>query len=119
MLMEVGFTDAILVGIAFLAAFGTTTLGSTGGLLLAVMATVLPAPLAVPAHAVVEGARNGLGWTRFKRAFNPPSSASGLRLPSARSCRRMCRRSFSVPSSSGRAGGRRPIRARDFPFVCP
>lgn len=69
--MEIGLTDAILVGIAFLAAFGTATLGSTGGLLLAVMATVLPAPLAVPAHAVVEGVRNGLGWARLKRALNP------------------------------------------------
>ena len=57
--MEIGLTDAVLVGVAFIAAFGAATLGSTGGLLLAVMATVLPPPLAVPAHAVVEGARQG------------------------------------------------------------
>ncbi len=69
--MEIGLTDAVLVGVAFIAAFGAATLGSTGGLLLAVMATVLPPPLAVPAHAVVEGARQGLGWSRLRNAFSP------------------------------------------------
>lgn len=69
--MEIGVTDAVLVGAAFIAAFGATTLGSTGGLLLAVLATVLPAPLAVPAHAVVEGARQGLNWSKLRKAFSP------------------------------------------------
>jgi len=68
--MEIGFADAVLVGVAFIAAFGAATLGSSGGLLLAVMATVLPAPLAVPAHAAVEGFRNGIGWSRLGKAFS-------------------------------------------------
>ena len=69
--MEVGLTDAVLVGVAFIAAFGAATLGSTGGLLLAVMATVLPAPLAVPAHAAIEGVRYGMGWSGLRRTFSP------------------------------------------------
>lgn len=69
--MDLGVTDTVLVGVAFLTAFGAATLGSTGGLLLAVIATVLPPPLAVPAHAVVEGVRNGMGWSRLRRAFDP------------------------------------------------
>ena len=69
--MEIGLTDAVLVGIAFIAAFGAATLGSTGGLLLAVMATVMPAPLAVPAHAAIEGVRYGMGWSGFRKVFSP------------------------------------------------
>ena len=65
--MEVGVTEALLVGAVFLVAFGTATLGSTGGLLLAILATALPPPLVVPVHAVVEGARAGMVWARLRR----------------------------------------------------
>ncbi|MSP49109.1 MAG: hypothetical protein EXQ95_07250 [Alphaproteobacteria bacterium] len=69
--MEIGFIDVVLVGAAFLVAYASAALGSTGGLLLAIMATTLPPSLVVPAHAVIEAARNGIGWARLRRAFNP------------------------------------------------
>jgi uncharacterized protein len=68
--MEIAPGDVVLVGAAFVVGFGTTILGSTGGLLLAIMASVLPPPLAVPAHAVVEAARNGIAWRRIGRLFD-------------------------------------------------
>jgi uncharacterized membrane protein YfcA len=68
--MEIAAGDVVLIGAAFLVAFGNTAVGSTGGLLLAALATILPPPLAVPAHAVLEGARNGVGWVRLRRAFS-------------------------------------------------
>ncbi|MBM3545919.1 MAG: hypothetical protein FJX54_03115 [Alphaproteobacteria bacterium] len=68
--MEFELGEAILVAGAFLVGFGNATLGSTGGLLLAAMASVLPPPLVVPAHAVLEALRNGVGWYRLRRAFS-------------------------------------------------
>lgn len=65
--MEVGVTEGLLVGAVFLVAIGTATLGSTGGLLLAILATAVPPPLVVPVHAVVEGARSGFLWSRLRR----------------------------------------------------
>jgi uncharacterized membrane protein YfcA len=67
--MELGPGEAILIAAAFLVGFGNTILGSTGGLLLATMASVLPPPLVVPAHAVIEAARNGAGWFQLRRSF--------------------------------------------------
>ncbi len=65
--MEVGAVEGLLVGAVFLVAVGTATLGSTGGLLLAILATALPPPLVVPVHAVVEGARAGFLWAQLRR----------------------------------------------------
>jgi uncharacterized membrane protein YfcA len=68
--MAFELSEAILVGAAFLVGVANTGLGSTGGLLLAIMASVLPPPLVVPAHAVVEAVRNGVAWARLRRAFS-------------------------------------------------
>lgn len=65
--MELGVTEGLLVGAVFLVAVGTATMGSTGGLLLAILTTAVPPPLVVPVHAVVEGARTGLHWARIRR----------------------------------------------------
>lgn len=70
--MEVGVTEGLLVAAVFLVAIGTATLGSTGGLLLAILATALPPALVVPVHAVVEGARTGFGWARLRRRVSTP-----------------------------------------------
>jgi len=68
--MEFGPGEAILIAAAFLIGYGNSVLGSTGGLLLATMASVLPPPLVVPAHAVLEGLRNGVEWYRLRRSFS-------------------------------------------------
>ncbi|MBM3533467.1 MAG: hypothetical protein FJX60_10585 [Alphaproteobacteria bacterium] len=68
--MEFGPGEAILVAAAFLVGFGNAILGSTGGLLLATMASILPPPLVVPAHAVLEALRNGSAWYRLRRSFS-------------------------------------------------
>lgn len=61
-----GLADLALVVAAFLVAAANASVGTTGGLLLALLATAVPAPVAVPLHAVVETVSNGFGWLRLK-----------------------------------------------------
>jgi uncharacterized membrane protein YfcA len=59
-------SDMVLVLAAFLVAAANASVGTTGGLLLAILATAVPAPVAVPLHAVIETVSNGFGWVRLK-----------------------------------------------------
>ena len=70
--MEFGVTEGLVVLAVFMIAIGTATLGSTGGLLLAILATALPPPLIIPVHAVVEGARTGFLWARIRQRVSMP-----------------------------------------------
>ena len=58
---------AALVAVVFVVATLNTAVQSTGGLLLALVASILPTPLAVPVHAAIEAPLSGLGWHRQRR----------------------------------------------------
>lgn len=58
---------AALLGASLLASFASTSLGAGGSLLLASMATVLPAAVVIPVHACVTLAGNLNRWALLRR----------------------------------------------------
>jgi uncharacterized membrane protein YfcA len=60
--MEIEPLQAAMIAAVFVVALLNTAVATTGGLLLAVIATGVPAPLAVPVHAAVEAAVVGTDW---------------------------------------------------------
>ena len=64
------FTDIILTLICFIVAFFNASVGSTGGVTFAAMATFLPAPVVIPIHGLVEGLSSAIRWAMLYRSVN-------------------------------------------------
>ena len=65
--MEVEPLQAALVVAVFAVALLNTAVQPTGGLMLALVASLVPVPLAVPIHAAIEAPLSGLAWLAQRR----------------------------------------------------
>jgi len=63
-------TDIILVVVCFMVSVISPSIGTSGGVTFAVMATVMPPAVVVPVHGFIEGVASAMRWTLLREYVN-------------------------------------------------